>query len=110
MRLAFISLYEAYPPTSGAAYVTYSCARLTPCEALLVQFANRANIEHTGNLTIVSLPQDSSSRFKECARMPIAVMRICREIATFKPDHVVLEGASWAVYLALVASVLRKMA
>jgi polysaccharide biosynthesis protein PslH len=41
--------------------------------------------------------------------MPIAMMRICREVASFKPDHVVLEGASCAVYLALLAFVLRKM-
>ncbi len=30
MRLAFVGLFEAYPPVSGAAYVTYNCARLTP--------------------------------------------------------------------------------
>jgi glycosyltransferase involved in cell wall biosynthesis len=110
MRLAFISLYGAYPPTSGAAYVTYSCARLAPCEALLVQLGDRAKIERAGNLTIVSVRQDMSSRFRKLALMPVAVMRICREIANFKPDHVVLEGASWAVYLALVAFVLRRMA
>jgi glycosyltransferase involved in cell wall biosynthesis len=110
MRLAFISLYEAYPPTCGAGYVTYSCAHLTPCEALLVQLSDRANVEHAGNLTIVSVRQDVSSRFRKFVRMPISVMRICREIASFQPDHVVLEGASWAVYLALVAFVLRKMA
>jgi glycosyltransferase involved in cell wall biosynthesis len=108
MRLAFISLYGSYPPTFGAGYVTYSCARLTPCEGLLVQLSDRANIEHSGNLTIVSVRQDVSSRFKKLAGMPIAMMRICREIASFKPDHVVLEGASWAVYLALLAFVLRK--
>ena len=110
MRLAFISLYEAYPPTSGAAYVTYSCARLAPCEVLLVQLGDRAKIERAGNLTIVSVRQDGSSRFKKFALMPAAVIRICREIASFTPDHVVLEGASWAVYLALVAFVLRRMA
>jgi glycosyltransferase involved in cell wall biosynthesis len=73
-----------------------------------VQFAKRANVEHTGNLTIVSLRQASSSRFRKFARMPIAVVRICREVARFRPDHVVLEGGSWAVYLALVAWALRK--
>lgn len=110
MRLAFISLYGAYPPTSGAAYVTYSCARLAPCEVLLVQMGDRAKIERAGNLTIVSVRQDASSRFKKFALMPVAVMRICRAVANFKPDHVVLEGASWAVYLAVVAFVLRRMA
>jgi len=110
MRVAFVSLYVAYPPTSGAGYVTYSCARLTPCEALLVQLGDRATIEHSGNLTIASVRHDMSSRFNKFVLMPIAVMRICREIARFQPDHVVLEGASWAVYLALIAFVLRRMA
>jgi|HubBroStandDraft_6_1064221.scaffolds.fasta_scaffold187502_2 glycosyltransferase involved in cell wall biosynthesis len=108
MRVAFISLYTAYPPTCGAGYVTYSCARLTPCEALLVQLSDRANIEHAGNLTIVSVRKDLSSRFRKLAGMPIAMMQICREIASFKPDHVVLEGASWAAYLALLGFALRK--
>jgi glycosyltransferase involved in cell wall biosynthesis len=80
-----------------------------PCETLLVQLSERAKVEHTGNLTIVSVRQDPSSRFKKCVLMPITAMRICRKIASFKPDHVVLEGASWAVYLALVAFVLRRM-
>jgi glycosyltransferase involved in cell wall biosynthesis len=109
MRVAFISLYKAYPPTFGAAYVTYSCARLTPCEALLVQLSDGENIEHAGNLTIVSVRRDMSSRFRKLAGMPIAMMRISREIARFNPDHVVLEGASWAVYYALLGFVLRKM-
>jgi len=108
MRVAFISLYTAYPPTCGAGYVTSSCARLTPCEALLVQLSDRANIEHAGNLTIVTVRKDLSSRFRKLAGMPIAIMQICREIASFKPDHVVLEGASWAVYLALLGFALRK--
>ena len=61
MRVAFISLYTAYPPTCGAGYVTSSCARLTPCETLLVQLSDRANIEHAGNLTIVSVRKDIST-------------------------------------------------
>jgi polysaccharide biosynthesis protein PslH len=107
MKIAFVSLYEAYPPTSGAAYVTYNCAKLTPCTGLLVQFAHRKTAQYVANLTIVSLGQLASSRLQKLACMPLAIVRIRKEIAKFKPDYVVLEGASWAVYLMLIIFVLR---
>ncbi|MGD0913335.1 MAG: glycosyltransferase family 4 protein [Terracidiphilus sp.] len=107
MRIAFVSLYEAYPPASGAAYVTFNCARLTPCTSLLVQFSERASIENIANLTIVSLRQHASSRLGKLANMPRAIAQIRREVARFKPDHIVLEGASWAVYLLLLVFVLK---
>ena len=107
MRLVFVSLYEAYPPASGAAYVTYNCARLAPCTALLVQFAEREAVEQIDNLTVVSLRQQASSRLKKLVAMPMAIARIRREVAQFNPDHIVLEGASWAVYLLLLIYVLR---
>ena len=107
MKVAFVSLYEAYPPISGAAYVTYNCARLTPCTCLLVQLAQRATVEHHSGLTIVSLRQ-WTSRFLKLVGLPLTIMKIQREIAKFEPDYVVLEGASWVAYLALIALVLRK--
>src|ERR1017187_2680207 len=98
MRIAFLSLFEAYPPASGAAYVTYNCARLTPCTALLVQLADREAVEQLANLTIVSLRQHASSRLIKLAYMPQAISRMRKEVAAFKPDYVVIEGASWVVY------------
>ena len=108
MRVAFVSLYEAYPPASGAAYVTYNCARLTPCTGLLVQLAQRAAVEHQSQLTIVSLQQWTPSRLAKLAGFPLTILRIQRAIAGFKPDCVVIEGASWVAYLALIVFVLRK--
>lgn len=108
MRIAFLSLFEAYPPASGAASVTYNCARLTPCTTLLVQLAERASVEYIADLTIVSLRHQVSSRWMKMAAMPLLFVRIRREVAKFKPDYVVLEGASWAVYLVLLATLLRR--
>ena len=108
MKIAFVSLYEAYPPTSGAAYVTYNCARLTPCTGLLVQLAQRATVEHESGLTIVSLQQWKPSRLVKLVGFPLTVVKIQREIAKFKPDHVVIEGASWVAYLALIVFVLKR--
>ncbi|MDR3573736.1 MAG: glycosyltransferase family 4 protein [Anaerolineaceae bacterium] len=108
MRLAFICLYEAYPPISGAAYVTYNCARFTPGTNLLVQLAQRGSVTSLDNLTIVSLQQGSHSRLAKLISFPLTILRIHRETARFKPDCVVLEGASWVAYLALIALVLRR--
>jgi glycosyltransferase involved in cell wall biosynthesis len=108
MRLAFISLYEAYPPISGAAYVTYNCARLAPCTSLLVQFAEREGVEQVRKLTIVNLRQQASSRLTKLVSMPKAIAQIRQEIVKFNPDHVVLEGASWAAYLLLLFFALRR--
>ena len=108
MRIAFISLYEAYPPASGAAYVTYNCARLTPCDSLLVQLAQRSSAEHVGNLTIVSLRQRGTSRLMKLACMPLVIAQIRAQVLKFEPDCIVLEGASWAAYLMLIARILQK--
>ncbi len=107
MKLAFVSLYQAYPPVSGAASVTYSCAHLTPCTALLVQYAETNAIEKVPGLTIVSLQQRVSSRIAKLFSLPLSIFKIRSEIVKFKTDCVVLEGASWAVYIALIEMVLR---
>jgi glycosyltransferase involved in cell wall biosynthesis len=107
MRIAFLCFFEAYPPASGAAYVTYNCALLTPCTTLLVQLAERATVEHVQDLTIVSLSQRASSRLKKMVCMPLSIAKMHSEVSRFKPDYVVLEGASWAVYLLFLALVLR---
>jgi len=108
MRLAFVSLYQAYPPISGAAQVTYNCARLAPSTSLLVQCAEQDAVEQIENLTIVSLRQHASSRLKKLVLIPATIAQIRREIVKFRPDYVVLEGASWAGYLLLLVAALSK--
>jgi glycosyltransferase involved in cell wall biosynthesis len=56
----------------------------------------------------VSLQQWSPSRQAKLISFPLTIMKIQREVAKFRPDCVVLEGASWVAYLALIALVLRK--
>ena len=108
MRLAFISLYQAYPSISGAASVTFNCARLTPGTTLLIQLAELASTQDVDDLRVVSIPYDASSRFKKFLSMPRAIKSIRRELSQFRPDYVVLEGASWAVYLWLVVLALKR--
>jgi polysaccharide biosynthesis protein PslH len=108
MRVAFISLYEAYPPTSGAASVTFNCARLTPCTTLLVQISSKDSVEDIAGRTIVSLRQQTSSRLGKLRSMPQIISRIRKSVVRFAPDCIVIEGASWAVYLAILVWVLKK--
>jgi len=108
MRIAFISLYQAYPSISGAASVTFNCARLTPGTTLLVQLAELASTEDVDNLRIVSIPYDASSRFKKLLSMPSTIRSIRKELSQFTPDFVVLEGASWAAYLLLIVLALKR--
>ncbi|MDR3734574.1 MAG: glycosyltransferase family 4 protein [Acidobacteriaceae bacterium] len=81
---------------------------MTPGTGLLVQLAQQASVTTLGDLTVVSLRQWSPSRLAKLIGFPLTIMRIQREVARFKPDFIVLEGASWVVYLALIALVLRR--
>lgn len=108
MKVAFVSLYEAYPPASGAAYVTYNCARLTPGTNLLIQLAPQNSIEESPHLRIVSLRQREPSRLARLLGLPIFAMKIRKELYRFRPDCVVLEGASWVAYLAFIAMIIRR--
>lgn len=108
MRVAFVSLYEASPPASGAANVTYNCALLIPCESLLVQICDRTTIERHSKLTVVSLRQNGTSRLAKLFGFPSTVAQIRKEVAKFNPDFIVIEGASWAAYLAFILVVFRK--
>lgn len=107
VRVAFACLYTSYPPTCGAARVTYDCARLTPAEALLVQLSEADTLEQVGDTTIVGVGSNTSGRFRKLLAMPWVIFRICKHLREFRPQYIVLEGASWAAYLALLALALR---
>jgi len=107
LKLVFICLYTACPPTSGAARVSYDCARLTPAECLLVQLGDAEAEERVEGMTVVSIKSNTSTRLHKLLGMPQIVARICGHLRAFNPTHVVLEGASWAVYLTMIAAVIR---
>ncbi len=109
MRITFVSLYEAYPPMSGAAAVTYGCASHLDAEVSLVQFGRSAGTERVSDgLTVTTVPQAADSRRRKLLLMPAALRRLTTEVARSRPDCVVIEGASWAVYLAALFRMLRR--
>lgn len=98
MRVAFISFYEAFPPCSGAASVTYNSARYAPGERFLIQLGNgRSTTTTPDGIHLLTLPWSASRAGKLTAlrRRVAEIGRLCRQIG---PDVVVLQGASWSFY------------
>lgn len=109
MRTAFVTFFEAYPPDSGAAIVSYSVARFMPGERLLVQVAGRTGREEPDpDLTVESLAIPADTPAAKLARMPARIRAIVDAISRFGAQAVVLEGASWALYHWLLLRALRR--
>jgi glycosyltransferase involved in cell wall biosynthesis len=108
MKTLFLSFFPAYPPDSGAAAVTYNCARHMPGRTWLVQMAREPGRQPLGEgLELITLPW-ADARLAKLANLPRrirAMINLCREI---EPDLIVLEGASWAMYHWLLLRALRR--
>jgi glycosyltransferase involved in cell wall biosynthesis len=99
MRIVVCCFYEDYPPISGAASVTYNVAKFLSGEKLLIQIgAEPATIETADGLRIETLAGASENKFRKVTSLPSRVRALVNEILRFRPDFVMLEGASWAMY------------
>ncbi|MFZ0245712.1 glycosyltransferase family 4 protein [Candidatus Binatus sp.] len=98
-RVAIISFYEAYPPASGAASVSYNLAKFLSGSSVLVQLGRHDGRFVTADgVEVVTLAGASESRPQRLGRLPGFVNRMVAEIRRAAPDVVILEGASWAFY------------
>ncbi|GIW73119.1 MAG: hypothetical protein KatS3mg102_2661 [Planctomycetota bacterium] len=98
-RAVLVSLYEAFPPASGAANVTYGLARALPGWRAIVQAAPRAyRGTSPEGVEIVGVPSPRG-RFDRLRRLASLLARIAARCRTLAPDRVIIEGASWAPYL-----------
>ena len=106
---AFVSLYEAYPPISGAAQVTYHTARFCSGSRLLLQTGRSGfEIQPEADFEIISLPLFVDGRIKKILQMAGWIRKISDQLVKQQPSVVVLEGASWAFYLVLLMRRLRR--
>ena len=98
-RVAIISFYEAYPPASGAATVSYNLAKFISGSSVLVQLGRYDERFVTADgVEVVTLAGASESRAKRLVRLTGFVNRMVAEIRRAAPHVVILEGASWALY------------
>jgi glycosyltransferase involved in cell wall biosynthesis len=98
-KIAFCCFYEAFPPASGAASVSYNFSKFAAGSSLLLQLGSRdGRFVTADNVEIVTLAGASGSRSEKLRRLAGFVNRMLAEIRDKKPEVVVLEGASWALY------------
>jgi glycosyltransferase involved in cell wall biosynthesis len=111
MKAAIIAFYEAYPPISGAAAVSFNVARFMLGEKLLIQVGFRPGITEAHGVHIVTIPGAAeSSRLRKIIGVPSRIRMIVQEVAGFRPDFVMLEGASWAMYHWMLLRSIRRAA
>jgi glycosyltransferase involved in cell wall biosynthesis len=109
MRIVVCCFYEAYPPASGAASVSYNLAKFCSGDSLLVQLGSydRRLVTDDG-VRVVTLAGASESRRERLIRLPGLVRRMTAEIASAGSPVILLEGASWAIYHWLLLQRLRR--
>lgn len=109
MRKAFVCFYEAYPPGSGAAIVTYCSAKYSSGDRLLLQVCHRDAVQRPDKgFTVKSVAANSASRVGKIMGLHARLNRVIKEVLIFAPDVIVLEGASWVMYHYLLMKRLRK--
>jgi glycosyltransferase involved in cell wall biosynthesis len=100
LKTVVVSLYEAFPPASGAATVTYHIARNISGERYLIQVGNRGNNSEKidSNINLINIQLPSTSRILKGTSLPFLFVKIICKIKKLGPDAIILEGASWALY------------
>jgi glycosyltransferase involved in cell wall biosynthesis len=109
MRTAFICFYEAYPPVSGAAAVTYGCATYAGGDRVLIQLGAEDSERTTAEgVRVITVAGATDVRWRKIAGLGPRIGSMAARCRAAAPDRVVLEGASWAPYHALLAMRLRR--
>jgi glycosyltransferase involved in cell wall biosynthesis len=110
MKIVFICFYEAYPPTSGAASVTYNVVKYSQGERILIQLGREARRERTDDgVTVITLHGASENKFQKIKGLLGRIKRIAGIIESMSPDVIVLEGASWVMYHWLLLRQIRRL-
>lgn len=111
MKFVFISFYEAYPPASGAASVSWNVAKHIEGERTLVQIGRQGGgIRIQDDINIITLQNFVENRLKKVLLIPGWIFRIVGHINRIEPDTVVLEGASWVLYYWLLIKAIHLLA
>lgn len=99
MKTIVVSFYEAFPPVSGAAAVTYSVAKYLPGEKYLIQLSDdKRNNRIDGNINLINIRHISNNRLIKAVNLALKFPIIIRKIRQIYPEIIILEGASWALY------------
>lgn len=111
MKFAVVSFYQAYPPESGAASVSYNLAKFLPEEKYLIQLShNRADKKDNNTedgAELINIYIYSKNRVKKFFKLLFSFYTIQKVIKKINPDLVIMEGASWAFYYFLLTKFIK---
>ncbi len=109
-RTLLFAFYTAHPPTGGASAVTYQLACHWPGERKLVQIGDDPGMrEATSGLQVVTLAyRGRGERWQKLIEVPRWIHEMTSIAADYRPDTIILEGASWCAYHWLLMSALRR--
>jgi len=111
MKIVFVSFYEAYPPVSGAASVSWNVAKYFNGDRTLIQIGRQdSGIRNQDEVNIITLQGFDENRLKKLLRIPGWILQIVGHIKRIDPDIIVLEGASWVLYHWLLIKAIRLLA
>ncbi|MHB8055237.1 MAG: glycosyltransferase family 4 protein [Candidatus Aminicenantales bacterium] len=109
MKTVFIAFYQAYPPESGSASVSFRAASAWPGEKVLIHLDDGRAPDVTPNgLRLINHRLTMNRRLRKLAGLTTRFSRIARQTASENPDVIVFEGGSWAPYYALLHALLRR--
>lgn len=114
MKEILISFYEAFPPESGAANVSFNLTKFLPGEKYLMQLSHRrkrGGIQDivAGDVRLINIRIVSKSRFLKFFRIFLSFFTIVKKIKDVNPDAVIMEGASWTFYYYILAKCMNLM-
>ena len=109
IKSVFISLFNAYPPTSGAASVTFNVAKYSNGNRVLLQIGHEDKNENIDDeFIVVTVKGLDDGKWKKLLGIFGVIKRMTDKVIGFAPEVVVLEGASWVLYLLLLARYIKK--
>lgn len=108
MKTVIISFYMAYPITSGAASVTYNCAKYLGGQRWLIQMGTENARATTDDGVDVITLAGTNGRVGKLLRMGRLISQIVQRCREIDPDQILLEGASWAMYHWRLLAALRR--
>jgi len=108
MRILVIAFYEVYPPASGAAVVSYNCARFLSGERFLLQLCrSTCETPPDGRIKVINLRIPQDRNVKKVVSLAWRLPGIAAAIKGILPDYVIFEGASWTLYYLFLLYLIR---
>jgi glycosyltransferase involved in cell wall biosynthesis len=99
MKTTIVALYEAVPPASGAAAVTYNLTKFLDGEKCLIQLTSGGSApESVGGARVIGVRGPAGSGLSRAARVFPRLGEVAARAVEESPDVLILEGASWAPY------------